>query len=156
MSTDDTTTPDLMSLDAIEDAMRAQLVAATDALNVKRREIRAYEDAVKRLAGSLAKLTGERPENTPGPKPTSKSDKVARWQPKPATLDKVFAVFEQDPGAKLKLSEVASRAGVAGETARAAVRVLREQERIRQAGASKGKTGQTSPVFALMGSNGSA
>jgi response regulator of citrate/malate metabolism len=109
-----------------------------------REELEAAEYWVKQLQKALDAL--DPPKAEAKPKPKKRTD----WKPREGTIGIVANVMRVQ-AKPVSIQEVADLAGIAPDTARRSLKVLRDREEVRLAGAEKrGNNGMPTQVFLPM------
>jgi response regulator of citrate/malate metabolism len=111
-----------------------------------RQELRVAERRVKQLQKALDVLDPPKAEAKPRRGKPYRKD----WTPREGTLGAVANVMRVQTG-PVSIQEVADLAGIAPDTARRSLKVLREREEVRLAGTEKrGHNNQPTQVFLPM------
>jgi ribosomal protein S25 len=118
-----------------------------------REELWATERRVKQLRKALEALDAQEPAKAEAPKPKQKKPKKhdrTNWTPRESTLGAVAAAMRAQTK-PVSISETADLAGVAVDTARRSLDVLREQGEVRLVGIERrGPNQQATKVFLPM------
>lgn len=138
-------------LDARPATLDDRLTAHADSLRATLDQVRAehseyvskaqsLDTQAKRIERALNALTGAgygpgRPTKEAAAAKKTRDTQV--WNPKPETVEKVLAALNEHGQKGITLSKLAAHAGLATETTRRALTVLREREQARFAGIKK-------------------